>query len=39
MFIFFLGMLVGMAGIIYICYKDVWAEKKAAGKKLDGQKS
>lgn len=39
MFIFFLGMLAGMAGIIYICYKDVWAEKKAAEKKLDGQKS
>jgi hypothetical protein len=26
--IFFLLMLAGMAGIIYICYKDVWAEKK-----------
>jgi hypothetical protein len=39
MFIFFLGMLAGMAAIIYICYKDVWAEKKAAAKKLEGQKS
>lgn len=26
--IFFLLMLAGMAGIIYICYKDVWTEKK-----------
>lgn len=26
--IFFLMMLAGMAGIIYIVYKDVWAEKK-----------
>ncbi len=26
--IFFLLMVVGMVGIIYICYKDVWAEKK-----------
>ena len=33
MFIFFLGMCAGMVGIIYICYKDVWAEKKNAAKK------
>ena len=26
--IFFLIMVVSMAGIIYIVYKDVWAEKK-----------
>ena len=26
--IFFLMMLAGMAFIIYIVYKDVWAEKK-----------
>jgi len=30
MFIFFLGMVAGMLGIIYICYKDVWADKKKA---------
>lgn len=30
MFIFFLGMVAGMFGIIYLCYKDVWAEKKKA---------
>jgi hypothetical protein len=30
MFIFFLGMVGGMLGIIYICYKDVWADKKKA---------
>ncbi len=33
MLIFFFGMLTGMGGIIYICYKDVWAEKKNAAKK------
>jgi hypothetical protein len=30
MVIFFLAMLAGMAGIIYICYKDVLADKKRA---------
>jgi hypothetical protein len=33
MFIFFMGMVAGMLGIIYVCYKDVWAEKKNAAKK------
>jgi len=30
MVIFFLFILLGMAGIVYLCYKDVWAEKKKA---------
>ncbi len=28
MVIFFLFMLAGMAGIVSVAYKDVWAEKK-----------
>ncbi len=32
MFIFFMIMLAGMAGIIYLVYKDVWAEKKKMAK-------
>ena len=33
MVIFFLLMLLGMAGIVYVAYKDVWAEKKKAATK------
>ncbi len=33
MLIFFFGMVAGMAGLIYICYKDVWADKKKAANK------
>jgi hypothetical protein len=32
MVIFFLMMVAGMAGIVYVVYKDVWAEKKKAAK-------
>lgn len=30
MVIFFLMMVAAMAGIVYLVYKDVWAEKKKA---------
>lgn len=32
MVLFFIFMLAGMAGIVYIVYKDVWAEKKKLAK-------
>lgn len=32
MVIFFMFMLAGMAGIVYVAYKDVWAEKKKMAK-------
>jgi hypothetical protein len=32
MVLFFIFMLAGMAGIVYIVYKDVWADKKKLAK-------
>lgn len=32
MVIFFLIMVLSMVGIVYVCYKDVWEEKKKAAK-------